>query len=265
MKRIAFIIAAVLLFSSCTKVIDIKLDGVDKKYVIEATVTNKAGGCKVLISQTKDVNDNNSFPAISNALVTITDGNGTAITLPETSAGVYEAPAFAGIPGNTYSLQVKIENEVFSSTSTMPEIVGLDNLFVKEEIWLSETIKATNIEYQDPIGIKNYYHFKQFVNGVKREEIYFIDDDYADGNKQLLTLYLFPDTEVEDKIKSGDQVEVQMNCIDKNVFQYWFSAAQSVTSHSQSGSPSNPVSNISGGALGYFSAQTTDKKSVTVN
>jgi hypothetical protein len=53
-------------------------------------------------------------------------------------------------------------------------------------------------------------------------------------------------------------------CIEKNIYKYWYSAAQSVTSHSQSGAPSNPVTNIKGGALGYFTAQTVDQKSMIV-
>jgi hypothetical protein len=52
-----------------------------------------------------------------------------------------------------------------------------------------------------------------------------------------------------------------MYCIDKNVYNYFFSLLQ-VTGNNggfQSASPDNPITNISGGALGYFSAHTVSR------
>jgi len=53
-----------------------------------------------------------------------------------------------------------------------------------------------------------------------------------------------------------------MQCIDKNVYEYWYSLDQSSTGSSQSAAPGNPVSNMQGGALGYFSANTLQSRSV---
>jgi hypothetical protein len=53
-----------------------------------------------------------------------------------------------------------------------------------------------------------------------------------------------------------------MMCIENAVFKYWFSLNQSATGNSQSASPANAVSNISGGALGYFSAHTVETREI---
>ncbi|HKZ66576.1 MAG TPA: hypothetical protein VJ111_09490, partial [Chitinophagaceae bacterium] len=68
----------------------------------------------------------------------------------------------------------------------------------------------------------------------------------------------------DEDIKSGDTVKLDMLCIDPAVYKYWYSVNQSATGNSQSASPANPVSNISGGALGYFSAHTIQTKTLLV-
>jgi len=56
-----------------------------------------------------------------------------------------------------------------------------------------------------------------------------------------------------------------MQCVDKKVFTYWYSLSQQGgNGFANSATPSNPTSNISNGALGYFSAHTVQHASVTV-
>src|SRR4051812_49436229 len=69
-KPYILFILIVAIFSSCEKVIDLKLDNAEKKYVIEGIVTDQAGTAKVLISQTKNFDEGNSFIGIPGATVT---------------------------------------------------------------------------------------------------------------------------------------------------------------------------------------------------
>ena len=64
---------------------------------------------------------------------------------------------------------------------------------------------------------------------------------------------------------SGDQVTVDMLCLDPAVYKYWYSLDRGATGGGISGAtPANPVTNISGGALGYFSAHTLQSKTMVV-
>jgi hypothetical protein len=58
-----------------------------------------------------------------------------------------------------------------------------------------------------------------------------------------------------------------MNCVDKAVYDYLDELLQVSTNASgfASPSPANPTSNITGGALGYFSANTVNAKSVEIH
>jgi len=253
---------ALISLSSCEKVIDINLNKVEKRYVVEGVVTDQAGA-RVLLSQTKDFDDDNSFAGVSGAIVEITENGGATTTLSETTTGVYEAPALIGSIGKTYSLSVKLNDQSFTAVSTMPQKINLDTIYVTDEFLFGDTRKIVNLEYKDPPGRGQNYRFVQYLNGIKETEIFVQNDEYTDGRNVTNKLFYFPEDDDDDsrKIKSGDQVRLEMFCIDANIYKYWFSLYRSATGESQA-TPSNPVSNMKGGALGYFSAQTSQAKTM---
>lgn len=263
-----YIIILFLLFvAACSKVIDVDLNDAEKKYVIEAVVTNQAGGCKVRITQTKNFDENNSFPGVSGATVSITDNtSGTTITLTETTEGLYEDASFAGISGRSYTLNVNIGNgaELFTASSTMPQQVNMDTAYVSAENLFGQVWQLSNIEFRDPAGIANQYRFNQYINGKKTKDIYINNDDISDGQKFTTKLYLDPGTDDEDKLQPNDEVRLEMMCIDAAVYTYWFSLMQGATGESDNATPANPITNIRGGALGYFSAHTLQEKILIV-
>jgi hypothetical protein len=60
----------------------------------------------------------------------------------------------------------------------------------------------------------------------------------------------------------GDVIEVEFQCIDENVFEYFNGIMLLQTDRGIT--PTNPGNNIEGGALGYFSAHTSERKSLTI-
>ncbi len=66
------------------------------------------------------------------------------------------------------------------------------------------------------------------------------------------------------KVRSKDTVMVEMRCIDKAVYDYFYSLDQISSTNGNSATPANPVSNILGGALGYFSAHTVRKVAAVI-
>jgi len=252
-----------VLFGSCEKVIHLDLNSADKKYVIEATVTDQPGTAEVLLSQTRNFDDDNNFIGISGATVTVQEEGGVLTPFAETSPGRYMAPNLTGASGKTYDLSVTIGGFVFSSTSTMPVKVNLDTLFTTEELLFSDTYRIVNIEYQDPLGRGNNYRFIQYVNGLKEKQIFVQNDDYTDGRLNNSKLYYLPNGD-STIIHSGDSVRIDMLCIDPRVYKYWFSLSSNTNGDNNQVTPANPVTNIDGGALGYFSAQTLQTRTMKV-
>jgi len=265
MRHIPFLIFLVSCTTlvSCEKVIDIELKDAEKKYVVEAILADEPGTAMVLLSQTRNFSDNNDFEEISNATVTITDDEGIVTALRETSAGKYENGSLTGKTGKSYSLKVLINGSDFTATSTIPEKVNMDSLFITDDDLFGESKKTANVQYIDPVGLGQNYRFIQYVNGVKEKSLFIRNDDYSDGNESIVTLRTFGDE--EDEMKTGDVVEVDMLCIDPAIYKYWYSfESGGASGDANSASPANPVSNIMGGAIGYFSAHTIQRKMIIV-
>lgn len=260
-------LVSISVFTSCEKVIDLNLNTAEKKYVIEANLTNKAGGCVVLLSQTKDFDEDNTFPGISGATITITT-NGTTVTpLTETGTpGQYTAPALTATAGSNYELKITVGGETFTATSRMAQPVLIDTIYAKDETLFGETRKIVTVVHPDPVGLGNNYRYIQYFNGNKISGILIRNDDYSDGKTTESSLFYFSDDEDEDapELKSGDQVRVEMLSITPEIYKYWFSLDRSSTGGSGQATPANPVTNIKGGALGYFSVHGIDTKMMIV-
>lgn len=263
LKTIILLFSPGFLFSSCEKVIDLDLNNAEKKYVIEAELTDQPGSAKVMITQTKDFDEDNIFAGISGAAVQIAEGGGATTSLIENSPGIYEAPGLTGVAGKTYHLSVTVNGNAFNAICTMPLKVNLDTVFVTDEFLFTETRKIANVEYRDPAGRGNNYRFIQYVDGLKEDNLMIENDDYTDGRNINDKLFYFSDEE-EHKIKTGDTLRIDMLCIDPAVYKYWFSLDRSSTGQSGQATPSNPVTNMKGGALGYFSAHTLQTKTMIV-
>lgn len=249
-------------FTSCQKVIDVDVDEAEKKIVIDAVLSDEAGGCIVKVSKTKNINDDNAFNGVAGAVITIKDEAGTVSSLTEESAGIYKNSTLVAEPGKKYELTVLVEGHTFTSTSVTPQPIPLDSIYIKKQKFFDEDEIFACVVFQDPAGKRNYYRMIQTVNNKRTDGNFIMDDELSDGKKFNSTLYFFADD--EEKMKPGDNVIVEMQCINADVYKYWFSLDQSATGSSQSAAPANPVSNISGGALGYFSTHTVSRKSVVV-
>jgi Domain of unknown function (DUF4249) len=254
-------LSLLLLLASCEKVIDVELDEGAKKYVIEGSVSNlTTQPPKVIISQTKKFEDDNTFNGISGAVVTIQVNNGTVYSLPEISTGVYQANTFTGTPGSSYKLSVTISGSTYTAVSIMPPaLVSLDTITAEDFAFGGSTSKTIKPSYLDPTGPGNSYRFIQYANGVQTKKVFVQNDDLSDGLRITRPL-LDQDSELE----TGDLVKVEMLCIDPAVYKYWYSLDQAATGANQSATPANPVSNISGGVLGYFSAHSITSRTTIV-
>jgi biopolymer transport protein ExbD len=261
-KSYHYLIAALLVLStvSCQKVINVDLKETDKKLVIDAVLTDHEGGCVVKLSQTKEFYDDNSFVGISGAQVTISSNGQLLSTLHETSQGVYIDSDLKGNYGKVYELSVVLNGKSYSAVSTMPYLVPFDSAYAKTQSFFGNNYTFATVMLQDPVDTQNNYRCIQYVNGKRTKGNFILDDDYSDGKRFESTLY-FDQNDV-DSIKSGDEIRIDLLGIDRPTYEYWFSFEQSASGGQGSAAPANPVSNIKGDALGYFSVQNTQTKTI---
>jgi Domain of unknown function (DUF4249) len=262
-KNISLIICSVFVFYSCQKVVNLNLNTAPPQIVIQGEVTDASGPYTVSINQSVGFYADNSFPAISGAVVTISDDQGVTDSLTETSPGLYVTHILQGAPGHSYTLSVVVQQKNYTAVSTMPLPVTLDSVTFQTTSGFGQHRISAIVNFQDPPGIKNYYQFIEYINAQQfTKDIFVFDDRLSDGKYINATLRMD-----SSYLNSGDQLEVKMNCIDVNVYNYFYQLAQSSGAgiFNTTASPANPASNFSNGAYGYFSAHTTQSKIVTVN
>jgi hypothetical protein len=242
-------------------VIDLKLKESDTKYVIEGIITNEPGVCKVHLSQTRQFDEDNIFPGVSGATVTVKD-NEKEIPLLETQPGIYETKLINGTPGHVYHLSVTINDQHFTASCTMPKPVLLDTLYVSRGPF--GQFRFATIRYTDPNEMKNSYRFVQYVNGQKDPAIFLDNDEFTNGQSIITQLDTGIDTRDDPRnIDSGDEITIEILSLDETIYKYWYSLnAGGGDGNINSAAPANPLTNIKGGALGYFSAQAIHRKTV---
>jgi hypothetical protein len=251
-NRLVLLISVCLCLVACQEKIDIDLNSKSPKVVIEANMPSQGQSAFVLLSQTSNYNDTSYFKGLSGAVVTISDGAGVVDTLQEAFTGFYTAVGVYAQAGETYRLKVEVNGATYEAVSEAHPPVPLDSVYGYIGGFNNDT-KRVGSTFFDPKDTVNYYKADIFVNGKLRPGNHITNDQFTDGQKRTINF------RVDDPgFESGDTVDIYLESIDKNVYQYFYTL--SVNTSSQSASPANPVSNISNGALGYFNAYTSSTK-----
>jgi len=255
MKIFKIIILASICFTSCQKVIDLKLNTSSSQIVIKGNVYDQAGPYTVTLSKSVNFDESNNYPTVTGATAIISDNVGNADTLKETSPGTYVTSTLQGISERTYTLTVIADGQTYKATSTMPDAVEIDSTYFKKSMFGND--KELTIEFKDSANSENYYRVIQYVNDKQQDDFNVTSDKLNDGKTISYSL------QSNNKLNVGDKITVWLECIDKGVYEY-FRTASSQGGMSASSSPSNPTSNISNGALGYFNACSVRSKTVIV-
>jgi hypothetical protein len=250
----------VLLLSGCEKVIELDLKEEGNKIVIEGEINNGNGPYHVRITQSLPFSESSNYPVIDNAFAVLHDDAGQRDTLQFNPEGFYQTNQIKGIPGRTYTLDVSIAGTTYSASSKMPNLVNLDTLTVSTFDIFGSVQKVIVPVYTDPLEIGNSYRKIVYVNN-QLDKIWELNNDNV-NNGGLHQQPIFGSTF---ELATGDNVKVILQCIDRNVYNYFFTLNEIADGGPGGGiTPTNPPNNFSGGALGIFSACTISEKSIIV-
>ena len=129
-KRRAIIVTilSILVITACEDVIEIDLDNIEPKLVIEAVITDQTVQQTVKLTKTGDYFEPGIYPAVSYANVIISDNLGNSETLSETNPGIYQTTNLQGTTGVVYNLSVEVEDMEYTAVSEMPVRVIIETL-----------------------------------------------------------------------------------------------------------------------------------------
>jgi hypothetical protein len=255
-----------LFLSSCEKVINLDLKSADQKVVVQGNITNAPGPYIVNLNYSVAYYNDNSFPAITGALTKIYDDAGNSETLIETTQGIYKTSSLIGTPGRKYTIEIIANGNTYTGVSTMSSPISIDSITFQPSISRSTNVVSgyrVICKFTDPIGIGNFYRLTINSNdttnlGSTTSRI--IADKLNDGAQLSITF--------RTKLVVGDTVNIQLQCIDKSAYDFYNTLNGAIGSSSVgqllAALPANPISNISNGELGYFSAYSVSKMSAVV-
>ena len=275
MKKSIYFISAILLLSSCTKIIDIELNEGLQRIVIEGKITDQDLPVTVTVTRTTDYFNPDEPAKVSGAIVSIKGESGAYVSLNELSPGLYQSSMIKGKNGQLYELRVEDGEDVYEATSYLPEKVAVDSL-VYEPSFIMNPRDTTpsylmTCWFTDPGDRADYYNFKivktpvdtvsqQFGPPSSGSSAILLNDVNFNGRASSFNLNRVGYFHI------GDTVQVDLISIDANIYQYYDQLNEIMGGGMMMGSsaPANPESNISNGAMGYFSAEAVDRKVVIV-
>jgi hypothetical protein len=265
-------IISAITFSACEEIINIDLNTASPHLTVTAIVTDQAGPYYVTLSKTESFfSSNDSFPAVRNALVTISDDAGNSDTLLESQPGTYKTSTLQGISGRTYHLKIIAEGHTYEANSYMPYPVILDSVVSQKITATGPRNKENSNKYyvkcifNDPAGNTDFYRIESVVANTDTLASYYqiYSDEITNG--QQITYPVQRPT-----FKLGDTAVVELYHINAVNYDYYKTANNILRNKkgpmaSASAPQANPLTNISGGAVGYFGTFTVSTKKVVVN
>ncbi len=253
----------VLAFSSCTKEITLDLKEADIKYVMEADMDDSLG-FRMHISLSQPYYNDNTFPVITDAAVTLSDNEGNSRNIAHSGDGWYKDSTFKTVVGRTYTLKVVGKDVEYIASSTVRPTIGIGYIVAQKFNFGGGNdgpIRVLQLWYQDPAGAGD--HIRVVVNNKKdpssASNINLQDDRFNDGLVSQLFLFSGGGDDDGYRIQPGDTVHLSLQTIDKAVYDYFLTLDQISGQGGGFGggvTPANPTTNWSNAGLGVFNACT---------
>lgn len=290
MKFTVYCILFLLIFSSCERTIDFELDDVPAKLVVEATIENDEAPV-VLLSKSQayfstiDVNSLfNSF--VHDAEVYVSDGLITSklkeFTVPVAPGINYyyysndpsDPTAFTGKLKTAYALRIVFEGKEYSAVTNIPDTTRrIDSIYWKQAPPGNPAAKvAVMLKATDRPGFGDYtrYFTKRNTEPFYPGLISVFDDQVIDGSTFDIQVERgIPRTgstpDAYTYFNLGDTVVFKLSNINKATYDFWRTMEYTYSSVGNPfSSPTKVVSNILGGALGYFGGYASQYRTILI-
>jgi hypothetical protein len=270
MKNLSILFFAflALVFTSCETVVDLDLEQSKPTLAVEAIITDQANLNTVKLTLSAPYAKNVEPEAVTNAQVTLTDNAGNSTPFLHAANGQYKpAAGFKGVAGRTYTLTIQANGQTYTATSVLNSVPVLDKVTYKYVDGKNDDFGRKEgyyiaVAFQDIAGAKNYYKLDILVNGQPKQrdanDIMVTEDKLYDGS------YL-DDNQIFIPFKKGDKLDVSLLSLSKEAYDFYAALGSLASQGGFMGrNPANLPTNISNGAVGFFSASAVSTKSIVI-
>lgn len=255
---------------ACTEALDIDLnEGENNRLVVAGEITNEPGPYSVRLTRSTSYFYNRPAPAELGATVTISDGEQTFILTDDDNDGTYWTDSAArGVPGRTYTLNIKLTNgEEYEAVDHMPIPNRFDTIYYE----------YTNEEYGLTLPQYHYFFYASFTEHEGVDDcymfyVYFNDSCYNSKFEDVKWTFagsiydgcgMFEKVQIcdanEDSIPKKPEARFDLFSVSPEYHQFISDISDETFGNSTilQGPPANIYTNVSNGALGFFCARST--------
>ena len=265
MKKLLYITGILTALWSCTERVDIDLDSTWQRLVVDGYITTDTTSHFIKLSKTTDYYYNQEPPAVTGAIVEISDNQGNTVRFDEQEDGLYYSPPdYYAETGKTYTLNIRLEEEIngykdYSASSTVLDIYPVDSIsLLYHSDWGTEGFYEVQCWYQDPVSA-DFYMFNIFKNQVLMTDTIdkrMVTDDLLYNGSYTNGIGVgWLDQSIErEKVNPGDTIVFQAAKITEEYANYIWTLQTEISFNTPlfSGPPANVKSNVSNGAVGFF-------------
>ncbi len=221
-----FFISLLLFVTSCTDVIEVDVPEGPTRLTIEASLDWERGTpgneqTILLSTSTPYFAEQKIAPALGASVRVTNQDSGAEFVFDDQNNGQYITSSFIPVIGDTYSLEVVYNGERYTATETLVPVSDIIDVYQSMEDGENKDALEVNVTVQDPADVVNYYllRFKSEVDLFP--ELYYIKDEFIDGND--FTLY-YEKIEDEDnniaEFQPGETVAIAFYGISKQYHDY---------------------------------------------
>ena len=261
--RVTLPALAAVLFLSCEEVINLDLSDVQNQVVIEGILSSSPSSSKISVSLTQSAFEKSEPVALRGAVVTLSDDQGTTEVVKEGPAGVFVPTVITGSPGRSYHLTVAVAGQEYSADSRMPAPMSLDSVRLTTSSSWPKLFGSTVLKYYltDKPGVEEYCLIKAYNENSSSFIWTIYSDKYSDGKQVILESPTF--------VPTSSTVIVEVIAVDRAAYDYFYSLRDALPEGLSIPdwllmTDYNPKSNLTNNALGYFSAQSVMRYTVSV-
>lgn len=249
------LLLAAVSFSSCEDVIEVDLpEGSLDLVGVEASITTQEEPT-VFLYRTLRVDQDEAYPGISGATVTLSDdatpSNQVTLVEDEVKKGLYHVPqsmSFLGVAGREYTLNIQTAGISLTAKDKLSAVEPIDSIQVVPSMRGDKRFLGIFTYGQEPKGVGDYYKWDIYVNDTllyKTEHLAVASDEFVDGN-YINKLEIFTDfydvNKPEDRLLNlHDTIQVKQSSISEFAYNYYF---QMINQGSTGGLFSVPAANI---------------------
>ena len=213
------------IISSCTDVVDVEVQKDPERLVVEASLDWEKGtnGRVQTISLRKSTPffDEDTILDVTGASVTVTnDSSGTIFGFTDQNDGSYRTTSFQPVLGQSYTLRIEYNNEVYIAQETMTPVTQITDVFQDREDGFDDETLEVHVVFTDPQEEGNNYLFRFQRQGDLLPDLEYAEDEFVNGNEIDWWHEIDDDDEERLPFEPGDVIDIELYGISRSYYDY---------------------------------------------